>query len=83
MLDSKILDDVSARVAAAFAASPVRDAEKNLKSMLSGALAKLDLVTREEFDIQAGVLLRTREKLEALEARVADLEARTGTKRVS
>ena len=83
MLDSKILDDVSARVAAAFAASPVRDAEKNLKSMLSGALAKLDLVTREEFDIQAGVLLRTREKLEALEARVADLEARAGTKRAS
>ena len=83
MLDSKILDDVSARVAAAFAASPVRDAEKNLKSMLSGALAKLDLVTREEFDIQAGVLLRTREKLEALETRVADLEARAGTKRAS
>ena len=80
MLDSKILDDVSARVAAAFAASPVRDAEKNLKSMLSGALAKLDLVTREEFDVQAGVLLRTREKLEALEARVADLEARAGDK---
>ncbi len=53
MLDSKILDDVSARVAAAFAASPARDAEKNLKAMLSGALAKLDLVTREEFDIQA------------------------------
>src|SRR6185503_8790551 len=78
MLDSKILDDVSARVAAAFAASPVRDAEKNLKSMLSGALAKLDLVTREEFDIQARVLLRTREKLEALEARVADLEAAPG-----
>jgi hypothetical protein len=83
MLDSKILDDVSARVAAAFAASPLRDAEKNLKAMLSGALAKLDLVTREELDIQARVLVRTREKLEALEARVADLEARTGTKRAS
>jgi BMFP domain-containing protein YqiC len=81
MLDSKILDDLSARVAAAFAASPVRDAEKNLKAMLSGALAKLDLVTREEFDIQAGVLLRTREKLEALETRVAELEARAGKPR--
>src|ERR1700681_3310811 len=76
MLDSKILDDLSARVAAAFAAIPVRDAEKNLKAMLTGALAKLDLVTREEFDVQARVLLRTREKLEALEARVAELEAR-------
>jgi BMFP domain-containing protein YqiC len=76
MLDSKILDDLSARVAAALAASPVRDAEKNLKTMLTGALARLDLVTREEFDVQARVLLRTREKLEALEARVAELEAR-------
>jgi BMFP domain-containing protein YqiC len=76
MLDSKILDDLSARVAAAFAASPARDAEKNLKAMLTGALAKLDLVTRDEFDIQARVMLRTREKLEALEARVAELEAR-------
>jgi hypothetical protein len=83
MLDSKILDDVSARVAAAFAASPARDAEKNLKAILSGALAKLDLVTRAEFDIQARVLLRTREKVDALEARVADLEARAGTKRAS
>jgi BMFP domain-containing protein YqiC len=81
MLDRKILDDLSARAAAAFAASPARDAEKNLKAMLTGALAKLDLVTREEFDIQARVLLRTREKLEALEARVAELEARPGEKR--
>ena len=81
MLDSKILDDLSARVAAAFAASPARDIEKNLKTVLSGALAKLDLVTREEFDIQARVLLRTREKLEALETRVAELEARAAAKR--
>lgn len=81
MLDSKILDDLSARVAAAFAASPARDVEKNLKAVLSGAVAKLDLVTREEFDIQARVLLRTREKLEALEARVAELEARAAVKR--
>jgi ubiquinone biosynthesis accessory factor UbiK len=81
MLDSKILDDLSARVAAAFAASPARDVEKNLKAMLSGALAKLDLLTREEFDIQARVLLRTREKLEALEARVAEIEARAAKPR--
>lgn len=81
MLDRKILDDVSARVAAAMAASPARDAEKNLKAMLAGALAKLDLVTREEFDIQTRVLLRTREKVEVLEARVAELEARAGAKR--
>ena len=81
MLDRKTLDDVGARVAAAIAASPARDAEKNLKAMLTGALAKLDLVTREEFDIQTRVLLRTREKLEALEARVAELEVRAAAKR--
>ena len=80
MLDRKTLDDLSARVGAAIAASPARDVEKNFKAMLTAALAKLDLVTREEFDIQARVLLRTREKLEALEARVAELEARAGSR---
>lgn len=78
MLDRKILDDVSSRVAAAIAASPARDVEKNLKQMLTAGLSRLDLVTREEFDIQARVLLRTREKLDALEARVAELESRAG-----
>lgn len=81
MLDRNILDDVSSRVAAAIAGSPARDAEKNLKLMLSSALAKLDLVTREEFDTQARLLLRTREKLDALEAQVAELESRTVPKR--
>jgi BMFP domain-containing protein YqiC len=79
MLDRKILDDVSSRVAAAIAGSPARDVEKNLKQMLMAGLSRLDLVTREEFDIQARVLLRTREKLDALEARVAELESRAGS----
>jgi BMFP domain-containing protein YqiC len=51
-----------------------RDLEKNLHSALQSVLGKLDLVTREEFEVQAAVLLRTREKLEALEARLAVLE---------
>ncbi|MCZ0952792.1 MAG: accessory factor UbiK family protein [Rhodospirillaceae bacterium] len=50
------------------------DMERNFKSMLQSALARMDLVTREEFDVQLGVLARTREKLEALEARLAALE---------
>ncbi len=50
------------------------DAQKNLRSALSSTLNKLDLVTREEFEVQTQVLLRTREKLEALEKRVAELE---------
>jgi ubiquinone biosynthesis accessory factor UbiK len=76
MLGEKVFDDISARVAAAMAASPVRDVEKNLRVLLRGALGRLDLVSREEFDIQVALLARTREKLEALEERVASLEAR-------
>jgi len=62
-------------MAAAMAASPVRDVEKNVRALLRGALGRLDLVSREEFDIQVALLARTREKLEALEERVASLEA--------
>jgi BMFP domain-containing protein YqiC len=51
------------------------DLEANFKAILQAGIAKLDLVSRQEFDVQAGVLRRTREKLEALEARVAALEA--------
>jgi BMFP domain-containing protein YqiC len=50
------------------------DVERNFRSVLRGGLAKLDLVTREEFEVQEAVLARTREKLEALEKRLADLE---------
>ena len=57
-----------------FAESPAADLEKNLRTILASFLARLDLVPREEFDVQRQVLLRTREKLERLEARVAELE---------
>jgi hypothetical protein len=50
------------------------DAEKNIRSALTATFNKLDLVTREEYDVQTQVLQRTREKLEALEKRVAELE---------
>ena len=53
---------------------PRRDLEQNFKSVLQAGLAKLDLVTRQEFDIQAAVLQRSRERLEALEQRIAALE---------
>ena len=56
--------------------SPAADVERNVKAVLGTAFTKLDLVTREEFDIQAQVLAKTRAKLEALELRVAELEAR-------
>ena len=51
------------------------DLEKNFQSVLSSGVSKLDLVTREEFEVQRAVLMRTREKLAALEARLAGLEA--------
>ena len=76
MPTSRIFEDLSARISEFLAASPAKDVEKNLKALLSAAFGKLDLVTREELDIQAKVLARTREKLSALEARVAELEAK-------
>lgn len=78
MLDPKFLDDLSQKMSALIAASPAKDIEKNAKAMLSGMLSRLDLVTREEFDVQTQVLARTREKLLALEARVDALEKRAG-----
>jgi BMFP domain-containing protein YqiC len=79
MLDPKNLEDIGAKFSALLANSPVKDIEKNAKAVMSGLLAKLDVVTREEFDIQSQVLARTREKLKALEARVDALEkARAG-----
>jgi hypothetical protein len=80
MLDPKVLEEFSARLGAIIAASPIADIEKNARALLSSLFTKLDLISREEFDIQAQVLLRTREKLKALEARVALLESRSGTK---
>ncbi len=74
MLDPKVFEDISAKMSALLASSPAKDIEKNAKAMMSGLLGKLDLVTREEFDIQAQVLARTREKLKELEARVEALE---------
>ena len=78
MIDPKMFEEFSARLGSIIAASPVADIEKNARALLSSFFAKLDLVSREEFDIQAQVLLRTREKLKALEERVARLERRDG-----
>jgi BMFP domain-containing protein YqiC len=75
MLNTKIFEDLSAKLSAVANSSPAKDIEKNMRALLTQGFAKLDLVTREEFDIQTRVLTRTREKLTALEARVAELEA--------
>ncbi len=75
-MNPKLLDELNERAAAFLRNTPVADVQKNLKAMLSQSFTKMDLVTREEFDVQAAVLLRTREKLAALEARLAEIEKR-------
>lgn len=75
-IDNKFLNDISEKLGSLIANSPLQDVEKNVKAVLGSAFTKLDLVTREEFDVQKEVLARTRAKLEALEARIAELEAR-------
>jgi BMFP domain-containing protein YqiC len=74
-MNEKLLKDLSERLAALAAANPAKDLEKNFRALLSGAFERLDLVSREEYDAQAQVLQGAREKLAALEARVAELEA--------
>ncbi len=70
------LSEIQDRIQQVLQQSPAKDLEKNMKAMLNQGFSKLDLLTREEFEVQAEVLARTRAKLEALEARVAELEAK-------
>lgn len=77
MLDPKLFDDISRRVAENMPRGLQAlqdDMQRNLRAGLESALGKLNLVTREEFEVQQAVLARTREKLKALEARIAELE---------
>ena len=74
MLDPKVFEDLRSRLSAMIAASPAADLEKNMRALLASFFSRLDLVTREEFDVQAQVLQRTREKLKAMEDRLARLE---------
>lgn len=72
----KLLGEIAARLAEAAADNPAREFEKNATAVLAAAFAKLDLVTREEFDVQSEVLARARIRVAELEAKVAALEAR-------
>ena len=79
MLNAKIIEDISSKLSAVANSSPAKDIEKNMRALLAQGFAKLDLVTREEFDAQTQVLARTREKLAALEKLVAELESQRNT----
>jgi BMFP domain-containing protein YqiC len=76
-MDNRILDEISSKIRNLIANTPAGDVEKNLRALLAAAFARLDLVTREEFDVQREVLLRAREKITQLEGRVAELERGT------
>ncbi len=78
MLNKKVLDEIGSKVTEILEHSPAKDVEKNIKVLLTAAFSRLDLVTREEFDVQQEVLLRTREKLILLESKVAALEEQLG-----
>jgi len=73
-MNKRLFDEINERLRAVFAQSPAADLEKNLRALLASTFSRLDLVTREEYDVQREVLSRTREKLTALEAKVAELE---------
>ena len=77
-MQSKFIEDITSKLSALLAQSPAKDFEKNSRAMLTSMFAKMDLVTREEFDVQAQVLLRTRQKLDELEAKLTALEKNSG-----
>ncbi len=70
------LDDLQSRVSELIRQTPAADMQKNLKALLTQQFARLELVTREEFDTQSKVLARARSKLDELERRIAELERR-------
>ena len=75
MLQSDKINEISNKIKEVVNSSPLGDVEKNLNALLKSVFTKMELVTREEFDVQAEVLRKTREKLTALEARLAEIEA--------
>ncbi|ANH73950.1 accessory factor UbiK family protein [Ralstonia insidiosa] len=79
MKPTDLFTDFQNRVTEALRNSPAADIEKNVRAMMTQGFSKLDLVTREEFDVQSQVLARTRARLEELETRVAALEAQLKT----
>lgn len=74
MIDPKNIEQVLESLRQAVPGGLAQEVEKNLRAALTAALAKLNLVTREELDVQTEVLARTRARLEALEKQVAELE---------
>ena len=77
-MNASLIDDLTTRLKTLIESTPAQELEHNLKALVTGAFTRMDLVTREEFDIQRQVLERTRARVEALEATLAELERRQG-----
>jgi len=76
MIDNRLFEELRQRIDEALRASPAQDIEKNLRAILAAWFDRLDLVLREDFDVQKKLLERAQAKLAELEARIAELEAR-------
>jgi ubiquinone biosynthesis accessory factor UbiK len=76
MIDPKFFDELRSRIDEALRDSPAQDIEKNLRALLTAWFDRLDLVVREDFEVQKKLLERAQAKLAELEARIAELEAR-------
>lgn len=79
MLNTDKVNDLSNKIREILHNSPVTDLEKNINALLKGAFTKMELISREEFDVQAQVLINTKHKLELLEAKLAAIEAEIST----
>ena len=76
MFSSDKINEISNKINEMIKSSPLADVEKNINALIKGAFTKMELVSREEFDVQAEVLRNTREKLVQLEAKLAEIEAK-------
>ena len=75
MLNNEKLNEISNKIREIVKDSPLPDIEKNIDALLKGMFTKMELVTREEFDVQTEVLKRTRQKLEELEKKLSEIES--------
>jgi BMFP domain-containing protein YqiC len=75
MINTDKLNEISNKIKEVVSGSPLGDVEKNINALLKGVFTKMELISREEFDVQTEVLRNTREKLEALELKLSELSA--------
>jgi len=74
MVDKQKIQEISKKIKDIISDSPINDIEENINALLKGMFTKMDLITREEFDVQTGVLKKTRKKLESIEKKLAEIE---------